>query len=79
MRDTGARPGRGVGRVTRRPRRRAARRDDDAPGRPADDLAGRGRESPGPAPGLGEHTAEVLAELGYDAARVDGLRQRNAV
>jgi crotonobetainyl-CoA:carnitine CoA-transferase CaiB-like acyl-CoA transferase len=37
------------------------------------------RAARGPAPGLGEHTAEVLAELGYDAGRVAELRQRNAV
>ena len=35
--------------------------------------------APGPAPGLGEHTAELLAELGYDEARMDVLRQGNAV
>jgi crotonobetainyl-CoA:carnitine CoA-transferase CaiB-like acyl-CoA transferase len=40
---------------------------------------GAGPEAPAPAPGLGEHTAALLAELGYDEARVDVLRQRNAV
>ncbi len=33
----------------------------------------------GTAPGLGEHTDEVLAELGYDAATVERLRAGNAV
>ena len=35
-----------------------------------------GREVPWarPAPGLGEHTAEVLNELGYDAEQVADLR-----
>jgi alpha-methylacyl-CoA racemase len=32
-----------------------------------------------PAPRLGEHTAEVLAELGYAAAEVEGLRAQGAV
>jgi crotonobetainyl-CoA:carnitine CoA-transferase CaiB-like acyl-CoA transferase len=32
-----------------------------------------------PAPGLGEDTAEVLAELGYDAARVASLRADGVV
>jgi alpha-methylacyl-CoA racemase len=32
-----------------------------------------------PAPGLGEHTAELLAALGYDAARVAALREAGAV
>ena len=35
--------------------------------------------APGPAPGLGEHTAELLAELGYDQARMSGLQQGNSV
>jgi crotonobetainyl-CoA:carnitine CoA-transferase CaiB-like acyl-CoA transferase len=37
------------------------------------------RAEPGPAPGLGEHTADVMGELGYDEGRVDELRRRNAV
>lgn len=32
-----------------------------------------------PAPGLAEHTAEVLAELGYDERQVEELRNRGAV
>jgi formyl-CoA transferase len=32
-----------------------------------------------PPPALGEHTAEVLAELGLDAAQVAGLRQRGVI
>ncbi len=28
---------------------------------------------PGLAPGLGQHTIEVLAELGYDSAQIDAL------
>jgi crotonobetainyl-CoA:carnitine CoA-transferase CaiB-like acyl-CoA transferase len=35
--------------------------------------------APGPAPSLGEHTAALLAELGYDRARADALLERNAV
>ena len=30
------------------------------------------------APGLGEHTAEVLAELGWDQARIDALTDRGS-
>jgi len=32
-----------------------------------------------PAPGLGEHTAEVLAELGYASGEIDQLRERGVV
>ncbi|KAB2346873.1 CaiB/BaiF CoA transferase family protein [Actinomadura rudentiformis] len=33
----------------------------------------------GPIPALGEHTEAVLAELGYDAGTIDGLRSSGAV
>jgi len=36
-------------------------------------------EAPGPAPSLGEHTAALLAELGYDRERANALLERNAV
>ena len=32
-----------------------------------------------PAPGLGEHTLEVLDELGYEAAQIEELRACGAV
>jgi crotonobetainyl-CoA:carnitine CoA-transferase CaiB-like acyl-CoA transferase len=32
-----------------------------------------------PTPRLGQHTEEILAELGYDAAAIAGLRERNAI
>jgi crotonobetainyl-CoA:carnitine CoA-transferase CaiB-like acyl-CoA transferase len=32
-----------------------------------------------PAPGLSEHTEEVLGELGYSAAEVDALREAGAI
>lgn len=32
-----------------------------------------------PAPTLGQHTEEVLRELGYDAATIAGLRARKIV
>ena len=31
------------------------------------------------APGQGEHTDEVLTELGYNAAEISGLRERKVV
>lgn len=34
---------------------------------------------PRPAPGLGEHTVEVLIELGFDAADIDALRESGAI
>jgi len=34
---------------------------------------------PGPGPGHGEHTDEVLGELGYDAAEIDRMRQAGAL
>jgi len=37
------------------------------------------RVGPKPAPEIGEHTDEVLAELGFDAAEIAGLRNRGAV
>jgi crotonobetainyl-CoA:carnitine CoA-transferase CaiB-like acyl-CoA transferase len=42
-------------------------------------LAGVPKMRTRPAPGLGEHTDEVLAELGYDAEAIGGLRERKAV
>jgi formyl-CoA transferase len=30
-------------------------------------------------PGLGEHTEEILAELGFDAASIEGLRESGAI
>jgi crotonobetainyl-CoA:carnitine CoA-transferase CaiB-like acyl-CoA transferase len=33
----------------------------------------------GPSPGLGEHTDEILAELGFGAARIEALRASGAV
>ena len=40
-------------------------------------------ETPGtirrPPPRLGEHTDEILAELGYSAAKIDELRQEGVV
>jgi formyl-CoA transferase len=36
-------------------------------------------EALGPTPGLGEHTDTILAELGYDAAAIAGLRARGAI
>ena len=34
---------------------------------------------PGPAPAMGEHSVEVLRELGYDAARIDSLLESGAI
>ena len=32
-----------------------------------------------PAPGLGEHTSEILASLGYDAAAIEAMRQQRVI
>ena len=32
-----------------------------------------------PAPLLGEHSAEILAELGYDADQIDALANRGVI
>jgi len=32
-----------------------------------------------PAPLLGEHSAEILAQLGYDAAQIDALAAQGAI
>jgi crotonobetainyl-CoA:carnitine CoA-transferase CaiB-like acyl-CoA transferase len=34
---------------------------------------------PGPAPVHGQHTDEILAELGYSTAEIDGLRKKGAI
>jgi formyl-CoA transferase/CoA:oxalate CoA-transferase len=30
-------------------------------------------------PALGEHTAEVLSEIGYDSRTIEGLNERGAI
>jgi len=40
----------------------------DTPGKPGS-----------PAPMLGQHTREILAELGYDGTAIDGFRARGIV
>lgn len=47
--------------------------------RPPVSFGGNERCVPGPAPALGEHTDEVLAELGYDTAAVASLRSIGAL
>ena len=42
-------------------------------------LRGEPKAKPVRAPTLGEHTAEVLDELGYDAAQVETLRASGAL
>ena len=38
-----------------------------------------GPGAPGPVPGLGEHTGEILAELGYDRDEIGRLREEGAI
>jgi crotonobetainyl-CoA:carnitine CoA-transferase CaiB-like acyl-CoA transferase len=47
--------------------------------RPAARMAGITEAVRTPAPGPGEHTDEILAEAGYSAAEITGLRQRAVV
>jgi len=49
-----------------------------SPGWPAP-VAGQPYDIARPAPNLGEHTAEILGELGYSEADVEGLRHRGLV
>lgn len=42
-------------------------------------IAARRVQPAGTAPGLGEHTAELLAEIGVDAGRLDELRQSGVI
>jgi len=55
------------------PSRRAPRADAGRPlGRPRDEFQRR-------APTLGEHTDEILTELGYQKAEIAELRNRNVI
>ncbi|MEM7190055.1 MAG: CoA transferase [Pseudomonadota bacterium] len=40
---------------------------------------GASKRVPGPAPGLGEHTREILAEHGYSAQKIEGLLSEGSV
>jgi crotonobetainyl-CoA:carnitine CoA-transferase CaiB-like acyl-CoA transferase len=42
-------------------------------------FSAQGKRSVSPSPALGQHTATLLKELGYDAAEVEGLRERRVV
>lgn len=42
-------------------------------------LSAQGERSPGPAPVLGQHTADLLAELGYPAEKIQSLREESVV
>jgi len=43
------------------------------------EMQGQAKVTPRPAPGIGEHTHEILASLGYDDARIQALRERGAI
>ncbi|MBC8241614.1 MAG: CoA transferase, partial [Alphaproteobacteria bacterium] len=42
-------------------------------------IEGAAKQAPRPAPEVGEHTLEILAEAGYDQAGIDDLRARGAM
>jgi len=42
-------------------------------------MAGQPKVPPGRAPGIGEHTREVLRSAGYDDAAIDDLRAKGAL
>jgi formyl-CoA transferase len=42
-------------------------------------VEGSPKAAPRPAPGIGEHTDEVLASLGYDEAARQALRERGVI
>ena len=42
-------------------------------------IDGAPRTDPSRAPGIGEHSAEILCELGYSADEIDALRASGAV
>jgi crotonobetainyl-CoA:carnitine CoA-transferase CaiB-like acyl-CoA transferase len=47
--------------------------------KPAAEFVGTPARSPSPAPAIGEHSGEILAELGYGRAEVDRLAASKVV
>lgn len=43
------------------------------------DIRGIAKAAPGPAPDVGEHSSEILREIGYDAETIAGLRDCGAI